>query len=369
MSYTLVTGASGFIGSHVCEKLVEKGYKVKALVRESSDKSFLDTLGVEYVYADLRDAKRLKEALEGVTTVFNCAAKVGVSDIFDKEHAEINIRGTRNLLEACIYNNVKKFIHFSTLGVLGIFRDHYNDDETAPYVKSGHPYYDTKIDSERLVLNYYNDRNLPVVVLRPGFVYGTRDRKGLKDLVPHTLKGDIVCVGYGNNDIALTSVNNLVQASMLALVNDNCIGRVYNITDGTGINMMQYITELYKILGIDTKVKKISIPTAKIISKSLNLIYGDPEKNPFNESVVAMVSNSSNFDISRAKKELGYKPVDNFEAELKESVEWYLNNNKKQINYAKFELRNKKIFKALSIASLAGLGVWYINNKISSNKK
>lgn len=369
MSYILVTGASGFIGSHVCEKLVEKGYKVKALIRETSDKSFLDTLGVEYAYADLRDSNRLKEALVDVDIVFNCAAKVGVSDIFDKEHAEINIRGTRNLLEACLHNNIKKFIHFSSLGVLGIFKDHYNDDETAPYVKSGHPYYDTKIDSERLVLNYYNDKNLPVVVLRPGFVYGTRDRKGLKDLVPHTLKGDIVCVGYGNNDIALTSVKNLVQASILAMENDNCIGKVYNITDGTGINMMQYITELYKILGIKTEVKKISIPTAKIISKALNLFFGDPEKNPFNEFVVAMVSNSSNFDISKAKKELGYNPVDNFEEDLKEAVEWYLKNNVKQINYAKFEQRNKQIFKALSVVSIVGLGVWYINKKISSDKK
>ena len=81
MEHVLVTGATGFVGSHLCEELVKQGYKVKALVRESSDKSFLDTLGVEYIYCDLRDVDKLKENLKGIDIVFHCAAQAAGDEI------------------------------------------------------------------------------------------------------------------------------------------------------------------------------------------------------------------------------------------------------------------------------------------------
>ena len=184
MTNVLVTGATGLVGSNLCKELVDKGYKVKAFVKTSSDKSFLDTLDIEYAYGDIRFLDDVSKAMKDIDIVFHCAGHVDILKTFDTEHASVNILGTKNALKAAVSNKIKRFIYVSTLGVLGILKEHYYDREDSPYIKVGHPYFDTKIDAERLVVNYYNDQNLPVVILRPGLIYGERDRNLLPNMIP-----------------------------------------------------------------------------------------------------------------------------------------------------------------------------------------
>jgi nucleoside-diphosphate-sugar epimerase len=369
MGYVLVTGATGLVGSNLCKTLVEKGYKVKALVRESSDKSFLNTLNIDYVYADLRNLEKLKEALKGIEKVFHCAAQVGVLETFDHDHASTNIQGTRNLLEASVFNHVRKFIYVSTLGVLGILKDHYNDKEDSPYIKVGNPYYDTKIDAERLVLNYYNDKNLPVVVLRPGFIYGPRDRNGLPNLMPYLLRRKIVYVGSGNNDIALTSVKNLVSSMILAAEKEEAEGNVYNITDDQGITANQFLKELCNILQIPEPRIHLPIPVAASLARTVEGVSRLLDKDSqLNEYTVALISNNHHFDVSKARNELGYTPSENFSEDLKEAISWYLENHSKEIKKAEKSVKITKLTIASSMVAVAALGLLYIRNKSRTNE-
>ena len=153
---------------------------------------------------------------------------------------------------------------------------------------------------------------------------------------------------------------------LLAATKDEAKGKIYNITDGTGITSMQFLKELAKILELNEPKRKVPIPAAKALAKGTQLV----NKNlPLNDYVVAMVSNSFNFDISKARKDLGYNPVDNFEEELREAVEWYVKNNTKEVDASKKVARTTK-YAALGVtAGVAGLFLLYLKNKLTSSNK
>ncbi len=366
MKNVFVTGATGLVGSHLCEYLVNKGYNVKALVRVNSDKRFLDSLQkVEYVYADLEEKDKINEAIKDIDTVFHCAAQVGLLSTYDYDYAKTNVQGTRHILEACVNNKVSKLVHVSTLGVLGILKDHYGDKEDAPYVKTGNPYFDTKIDSERIVMNYYRDKNLPVTIIRPGFIIGERDRNNLPHIMPYLLRNQMSYIGHGNNDISLTSVRNLVDAIILSAENENSSGQIYNITDGSGITSKQYIKELCDIM--DMPEPKVHIPLQiayKVAGAVEDFSKFFERDTSINEYTIALIGNSHNFDISKAVKELGYNPNDNYEEELKKAVDWYLENYNKDVRRAKTYAKAKKV--GIMGAALTMAGLIYISKRKKS---
>lgn len=357
MKNILVTGATGLVGSNLCQFLIDKGHNVKALVREKSDKRFLDSLkNIEYVYGDLKDKNKLTEQLKDIDTIFHCAAQVSLLNTYDKDHASTNIQGTRNILEAAVANKVQKFVYVSTLGVLGILQDHYAEKEDAPYIKSGNPYFDTKIDAEKIVMNYYHDKNLPIVIIRPGFIIGERDRNNLPTIMPFLLRNQMSYIGDGNNDIAITSMKNLIQALYLAADTDKSNGQIYNITDGTGITSKQYINELCKIT--NTSQPKIHVPLnlASTVAKTIESVSKFMEKDiMINEYTVSLIGSSNNFDISKAVNELGYKPDENYEVELKKAVEWYMDNHKEDVKKARNYVKAKKAGAVGAVLTLAGL--------------
>jgi len=351
MTNVLVTGATGLVGSHLCKELVDKGYKVRAFVRTNSDKTFLNTLGVEYAYGDIRFLDDVNKAMEGIDTVFHCAGQVDILKTFDTEHASINILGTKNALKCAVSNKIKKFIYVSTLGVLGILKEHYYDREDSPYIKVGHPYFDTKIDAERLVINYYNDKNLPVVILRPGLIYGEKDRNLLPNLIPYLLKSQIITyVGRGNNDIALTSIKNLVNAIILAEKNDEAIGQIYNITDDQGITLKRFVEEICHLLKLSKPIFNVSVPIATTAGKTMQTVGNFSNKDFIvNEHMIAMLNNNFSYDITKAKKELGYAPQHDFKEDIRDAVDWYLTNHQEDVKKAKLYLKKTRI--KLSVGS------------------
>lgn len=357
MKNVFVTGATGLVGSNLCEYLVNKGCNVKALVRINSDKRFLDSLkNVEYIYADLEEKDKINEAMKGVDTVFHCAAQVGLLTTYDHDYAKTNVQGTRHILEACLNNKVAKLVYVSTLGVLGILKDHYGDKEDSPYVKTGNPYFDTKIDAERIVMNYYRDKNLPVTVIRPGFLVGERDRNNLPHIMPYLLRNQMSYIGHGNNDISLTSVRNLIQAMILAAENDNASGQIYNITDGSGISSKQFIKELCSIMNMSEPKVHIPLQLATKLARTVEDFSRFFERDTsINEYTIALIGNSHNFDISKAINELGYNPNDNYEEELKKSVDWYLENYNKVVRRAKTYAKAKKVGVVGAALTMAGL--------------
>jgi len=174
----LITGATGFVGSHIAEKLKDQGEEVIAFARKTSDTSFLDELGVEIRYGCLTDPASVYEAVHRIERVYHVAALT--DEWVPKARSyEVNVEGTANLLEASLENNIGRFFFISSLAVMG-FRDHHDTGVETDYQKAQDPYIDTKMEAEKLVKKF-NTFGLATTIIRPGFMYGPRDRRFIQD--------------------------------------------------------------------------------------------------------------------------------------------------------------------------------------------
>ncbi|MFH1678492.1 MAG: NAD-dependent epimerase/dehydratase family protein, partial [Candidatus Omnitrophota bacterium] len=221
----LITGASGCLGIHLIRFLLDKGFSVRALVRKSSKIEAIKDLDVEIFYGDLKEKETFIDAVEGVDTVVHAAAAVRGTW---QEYLESTVKGTENLLQACRNNNIKKFIYISSIGVSDFFAslsDGKEINEETPYL-TAHltSYVRSKIEAEKVVLRYYEDYKFPVVIIRPGPIYGP----GFK-LYPPRLgyplgAKRILVAGEGKNTMPYVYVDNLSQAIFLTLQNGKAAG-------------------------------------------------------------------------------------------------------------------------------------------------
>ena len=239
-SRSLITGATGFVGGHIAEALVQRGWQVRAIVRQSSDTKYLEGLGVKLHRGELSDPRFVNEALADVEVVVHSAAKVGDWGPVD-DYRAVNVEQLRVLLDACKGKKLSRFIHVSSLGVYE-GRHHYGSDESVPLPKRhADGYTQSKVESEQLALRYYRDYGVPVVVLRPGFVYGPRDRTVLPRIIDNLRRHQIRYPGGGNAAMNTIFVGNFVQAVLLALDNPKAVGQVYNLTDGEFVSKRRFI--------------------------------------------------------------------------------------------------------------------------------
>ena len=210
-----ITGATGLVGSHAVEEALKRGHRVKALVRASSDTRWLDARGVEKVPGDLEDAGALRRGVEGVDWVFNCAAKVGDWGPLE-DFLRLNVDALKLLLDAASEAKVGRFVHVSSLGVYE-GRDHFGTDETTPPALNAlDGYTRSKVEAEALALRYVKERGLPLTVVRPGFIYGERDRTVLPKLLNSLRTGRFAYFGSGDQALNCIYVKNLVHAIFLA---------------------------------------------------------------------------------------------------------------------------------------------------------
>ncbi|MFH0839519.1 MAG: NAD-dependent epimerase/dehydratase family protein [Candidatus Omnitrophota bacterium] len=302
-----ITGATGFIGSHLAERLASKGHKLRCLARETSDTGALLKLNAEIVTTDMNDPAGLKKALEGVDIVYHCAAMVG--EWLSKEEAgKFNINGTKNLLDASMAAGVKRFVHVSSLAVLGM-KHHYSTPPEAPYNMTGDIYSDTKIESEKIVMDYHRRKGLPIVIVRPGFVFGLRDRRFLPRMLKLLDDNKFAFLGSGNNIMNLVYIDNLIDVLIEAGTNEKAIGQKYNVTNKDKVTMRDFVYMISDIRGMKRPNKSIPIPLARLIADSLEF-YGRLTKSqspPFlTKARIKVASLNLDFDISKTMRDLGY---------------------------------------------------------------
>ena len=247
MSSNLVTGASGFLGSHLAEALVARGERVRALVRPTSQIAHLQSLGVELAYGDLTDEHSLRRALEGIERVYHCAALVADWGASWAAFRAANVTGLRSLLDAASAVGVRRFVHVSTSDVYG-YPDH-PVDETAPYRLRGWPYGDTKIAGEQLVWAYYHEHGLPITVVRPVTVYGPRSIPFVVEIVALLRRGSMAYIGGGRKPAGLGYVTNVVDLLLRAADSERSLGQAYNASDGSNVTWRQYVGRLAEIVG------------------------------------------------------------------------------------------------------------------------
>jgi nucleoside-diphosphate-sugar epimerase len=330
----LVTGATGFVGSHVAEVLTRRGDRVRALARSGADTKFLEQLGVEIVRGDLTDTDALQTAVNGVDVVVHCAAKVGDWGPVD-EYRKVNVEGLRALFDALLGKPLHRFVHISTLGVYEA-RHHYATDETEPLPeKHIDGYTQSKVEAERLALQYHRKQHVPVTILRPGFVYGPRDRTMLPRLVDRLKERSVIYIARGRYALNTTFVGNLVDAVLLAIDNPAAVGEVFNITDGEFVSKRKFFETVAEGLGLKRPRGFPPVPVwlARMMANWRESVFrkkNKPYPPRITQAQLKFAGLNLDFSIAKARTKLGYAPRVLFEDGMKQALEWYSANQKQQ---------------------------------------
>jgi nucleoside-diphosphate-sugar epimerase len=310
-----ITGGSGLVGSHAVEEALRRGHRVRALVRPSSDTTWLDRWGVEKVVGDLEDPDSLRKGCEGADWVLNCAAKVGDWGTLD-EFRRLNVDALRLLLDAAVGAGVARFVHVSSLGVYE-GRDHHGTDETTPpAANSLDAYTRSKTEAEQLVLRYHAERGLPASVVRPGFIYGERDRTVLPKLLNALRKGTFAYFGSGDQALNCIYAKNLVHGIFLAAEVPEAVGEVFNLTDGQKISKRQFISRVAQLDGLDPPTRKIPLKLARVLATVVEgIARARGRKTPplINKARYKFLGLNLDYSIEKARRVLGYNPPYTFE--------------------------------------------------------
>lgn len=329
MSHTcLITGATGFVGSHLAEACRRRGWTVRGLARADSDTALLEAIGAQVVRGDLAEPASLPPALDGIDLVFHCAAKVGDWGPVERYRA-VNVEGLRALLDACRGRPLRRFVHISSLGVYAA-RDHFGTTEDEPLpARHIDGYTQSKVEAERLALNYAAQHGIPLVVLRPGFIYGPRDRTVVPRLVENLRNGVVRYLGSGNQALNTIYVGNLVEAALLAAERDGVVGRIYNLTDGERVSKRQFIDGIADGVGVPRPTSSVPLWVARIaatLMEGFARLIGDPNPPRLTQGRLKFLGLNLDFSIDRARRELGYVPKYSFAAGLEQTVQWYREN-------------------------------------------
>jgi nucleoside-diphosphate-sugar epimerase len=310
---TLVTGGTGFLGRRLVERLLTQGREVAVLARRPAPD--LENRGVRFVRASLDDAIAVEAACAGMTTVFHTAARVGVWGRYD-DFFRTNVLGTRALLAGCRRHGVNQLVYTSTPSVVYNGRDLAGADESLPLTTScPSPYPLTKAIAEREVLAA-NSPELRTVALRPHLIWGVGDPHLVPRVLARARAGRLRIVGSGRNRVDMVHVENAVDAHLLAekALSSNrrtAAGRVYFITNDEPVVLWDWINGLLTALGEPPVTMRIYLRAASTLGAVCEALWrvlplkGEP---PMTRFIAAELAKDHWFDLTAAKRDLGYIP-------------------------------------------------------------
>ena len=322
----LVTGASGLVGSHVVERARRRGIRTRVLARASSKTQLLDGWGAETIIGDMSDPASLKAAAVGATVIVHCAAKVGDWGPVE-DYRAVNVRALEDLLAvAASAGTLRRFIHISSLGVYPA-RDQHGTDESEPPSADGIDGYTlTKYEAEQVVLRQIREKGLPATILRPGFIYGPRDRTVLPRLLAKIRDKSFAFLGSGEQLMNNTFVGNLVEAVFAALETDESIGQVYNVTDGRLVSKREFVTTIATLAGYEVPKKQVPLPVARVLAKAMEgtwRLLGKKEAPLLSSARIKFLGLNLDFSIHKARRELGYNPQVEFADGMRQTIDWF----------------------------------------------
>lgn len=310
----LVTGGLGLLGSSVVEQLLARDEPVRVFdLRPHPDAR------VDSVVGDLRDAAQVARSMAGVHTVFHCASVVNVQLGKPPILYEINVTGTRHVLEAARAAGVKRLIYTSSLDVVYDGTPISGGDETLPYPRAHLDYYgETKALAERLVLEANGQGGMRTCSLRPCGIYGPRDQHRFPAIIREAVNGRMVAMGDPRSHFNHVYVENVAHAHLCAadsLAHETtAAGQAYFITDFPPSNFFDFFTPFFQALGITPPRRRIPFRLIYALALALEwrwrLLPGPKTASPL---VTRYVACSTGLDLwftgERARADLGYTPL------------------------------------------------------------
>jgi nucleoside-diphosphate-sugar epimerase len=320
----LITGGTGFIGFRLALKCLEKGDVVHVLgqennTAESENRRLIEGQGVKVTLGSVTDKEALFELLQETDLVYHLAATQHEANVPDQRFWDVNVSGTKNILEAAVNAKVKRFMYGSTIGVYGP-GDNGVITENSPLMPSD-IYGKTKLEAERLVLSY-RDR-LPAVIIRISETYGPGDRRLLK-LFKAVKKKLFFVIGDGQNVHHLIYIDDLIDGLFLALSAPQAIGKTFVLAGHEPITTNQMVAVIAEKLG--TRISNLHLPfppllmAATITEKILSPLGIQP---PLHRRRMDFFKKSFTFSGEHAEKVLGFVPKTAFEEGVGETAKWY----------------------------------------------
>ncbi len=310
----LVTGAAGFIGSHLTEALVRAGARVRALDLYNADNdwgnlNFLpaDVLdAVEVVLSDVRDPYAVRSAVQGREIVFHLAALIGIpySYVAPQSYVETNITGTLNVLEACRAEGIERMVHTSTSETYGTAR--YTPIDEAHPLQGQSPYSASKIGADKLAESYFLSFELPVATIRPFNTYGPRQsaRAIIPTVISQGLRGNTLTLGNLSPRRDLNYVADTARGFMAVAASESSPGEVINIGYGEDISIGDLVVMIGEIIGTEFEIKS-----------------DEQRVRPDASEVMQLMA-----DNTRARELVGWEPQIGLREGLSRTVDWIRDN-------------------------------------------
>jgi nucleoside-diphosphate-sugar epimerase len=308
----VVTGGGGFLGGAVVRLLRQRGDAVRSFTR--SRYPWLDEFGVEQSLGDLANLEAVEQAVTGCDVVFHVAAKAGVWGRYS-DYYDTNVTGTQNVIAACKKHGVRRLVYTSTPSVVHVGKDVEGANESLPYAKHFEAYYsETKAKAEKAVLAA-NGRELATVSLRPHLIFGPGDPHLIPRVIAAAKAGKLKRVGTRPVKVDVTYIDNAAQSHLDAAdrldIGTTPAGKAYFISNDEPVELWPFIDRVLAEAGAPPITKQISAWKARLAGRVLESVYwllrlpGEP---PMTRFVASQLSTSHWYDISAAKRDLGYDP-------------------------------------------------------------
>lgn len=313
----LVTGGAGYLGRHLVDALLERGCTVRVLDVAPSPG---DRPGLVWFQGDIQNEADLAAACEGVDALFHTAAIIEPLTYAPRAFAEhvrdVNVEGTRRLVELATKRGVKRFVHTSSI-ITAYGQDCVGGDERGPYSTATDLYSSTKVDAERLVLAANNPGAMLTCAIRPGGIYGPGERALLVGPMVRAVKQGVPIIMFGSKSSLMdySYIDNVVDAQLRAAERlyegSPVCGQAYFVTDGSPMNTGEFSRELVCRMGIEAPSLRIPGPVARTMARVFERAFqvlGKP-KPPFSLVNVDLCAQDYYFSIRKAQDELGYGPA------------------------------------------------------------
>lgn len=310
-----VTGASGLVGSHLAEHLVQNGYTVSAMSRSATTEKCLTSIAgpgaLSLHKVDVNDEKALLQAFAGADVVVHAAGTVDPYGTRDSIF-HTNVEGTRTAMEAARKAGVKQFVFISSLSVITGQGDQFDVDESAELKPCGESYADSKVEAERLVMSEPDTSAMKVTSLRPGFIYGPREKAWMPRLINSIGTGKAMLIGGGVKETNVIYVGNLSRAIENSLLNPKAYGQVFNLTDGERITKKQLFDAIADGLGLPRVTKQIPYGVARfaceMISSFAPLLPVEKQRSlsRFSRAAFRLAGVNQGFSVKKAERDLDY---------------------------------------------------------------
>ncbi len=317
----LVTGGTGYTGSHLVRRLVNDGYDVRTFVRNPDKFPLLKDINVEIATGDLRNKDDVNKAMDGVNVVYHIAALFRAENVSREDMFDINAGGAENMLQAAEKQGVKRFVHCSTIGVHGDVKNPPADEES-PY-NPGDYYQESKLEGELIAQRFMKAGNIPISIYRPAGIYGPEEKRFLK-LIKSIRNRTFVMIGSGEILYHMVYIDDLVDGIILCGTQDEAVGEIFILAgdDNLTLNdLVHLIADIQNVPAPKLRVPFAPVYAAGYAAEVLFKPFG--VQPPIYRRRVDFFRKTRSFDISKAKDVLGYKPKVSLREGLQNTIAWY----------------------------------------------